>query len=680
MQVFGIVLGSIFLIFALYEIVERTWLADVDMRVLHVLHIIRGVGTSIVVTLLAVWYLLRTSPSIFSGDIAQSSLFAEDSPQIEDRIIHLGTWFIRMRWLACLVAGTLVFLITKVLMYLEEDTFWPLLSLVILLVGTNLLFSLLLKRRWFMPHLLEIQMASDLIVFTAMLHFSGGIENPLFLAYFFHIIIGGILLSKRKCFVIVALAFTLFAAMAFAEMGGLVQHYALLVFPHGIPESSELTTSEFSEDGHADAIEEDENIDPEQVPDGLGAVDDHESLTHAAHDPVYVSSLVILQFFLMSLTAFFITTIMDQLHSEEGRRRAIHQRLERVVEATGTGLAILNKSLDPVWMNHQISLWLNVSADDEAEASYRLKEWIGGDEGPEGETLRDGKVRIDTRQLQDADGNDRFVQVTISPLKNSTGEIYEVVQLTQDITEQKMLEQEMVQSEKMLALGIMAAGIAHEIGNPLASISTRLRVLEETQDAKKIKESVGLLQNQISRIANIVHGVSSIARPGEAEKKLCQINSPISEVLDMLRFHRRMSIVKINSRLAPGIPEINVARDHLVQVFLNLGLNAIEAMPKGGTLTIRSYIESDEVCISFQDTGVGIPEHLRSKVFDSFFSSKKSGMGMGLSIAKNIVKSQGGRIEVEDNPEGGTIFKVVLPIGTGGNRPSQTGERAFDGD
>ena len=238
------------------------------------------------------------------------------------------------------------------------------------------------------------------------------------------------------------------------------------------------------------------------------------------------------------------------------------------------------------------------------------------------------------------------------------------MQLTQDITEQKIVEEEMIQAEKMMVLGTMAASIAHEVGNPLASISTRLSLLEEAGDEELIRESLGVFQEQISRITRIVHGVSSFARPDEIEKMPCHINLPVNEALDILRLHRQSKVVTITTRLAPGLPEISAVKDHLVQVFVNLGLNALEAIPGGGRLTVRTYFENGHIRIAFEDTGSGIPEHLRSRIFDTFFSTKKSGtgVGMGLSIASNIVKSHGGRIEVRDSPGGGTVFEGILPV------------------
>lgn len=617
--------GVIVFIFTTYEVVERTWLADADKELLYLLHIIRGVGASIVATLLVVVYILRTGPSMFPPEAVQDRPLLPEEPSEEDRAIHFSHWFIRMRWLACTVAIVLTLVIVKVLSYLDAITFWPLMLLGLCLFAINVIYIQMLKRRWLVRHLPEIQIGFDLLILTAMLHYSGGIENPLLLAYVFHIIICGILLGRAKCYATVGVAFVLFGALAFAEMAEVIEHYTLLIFPH---------------------------------------VEQEEHLYHAAHDPVYVTTLVSLQFIFMALTAYFITTIMNQLRSEEEQRQAVRRRLERVIQASGAGFAIVDNNLKPVWANDQIEDWLRLPEDADGNLSSLLEEWTGGERGAEAETFRDGKLRVVDRQLVDRDGNTHFFQVTLSPLSDSAGKVYEVVELTQDVTERKRLEDEMARNEKMMVLGVMAAGIAHEIGNPLASISTRLRLLEEAGDEVSLEDSLDLLQGQIDRISRIVHGISRFARPGKGEWTSCQVNGLVNETLNVLNFHRQAKRCRIDTELAPLLPEIMVIKDQIIQALLNLGLNALEAMPKGGTLTIRTCLEEQNLHIAFSDTGTGVEDAVRSKIFDAFFSTKEdeAGMGLGLSIAHNIVKAHSGRIDVHNNPEGGAVFEVILPI------------------
>lgn len=487
-------------------------------------------------------------------------------------------------------------------------------------------------------------MGTDLVILTGMLHFAGGIENPMSVVYIFHIIIGGILLDWRRCYAIVFVACTLFAGLAFGEMRGYVKHYTLLIFHH---------------EGARGQVEPSRHERLRELP---GGSPEDADVNHVSRDPVYVVSVVVLQTVLLVLTAYFIVTIMEQLGIEESRRQAVRQRLESVVQATGAGFAILDRDLQALWLNDQIREWLNVSDDVTEEERATVEQWCGGAEGPAASTLEDGKVRTVERQMADDEGNKHFFQTTVSPLTDDEGKVYQIVELTQDITERKIMEAETMHTGKMATLGLMAAGIAHEVGNPLASISSRLRLLERDPKEAFLKESRPLLRQQIDRIGRIVRDISSFSRPVKSEWGVCEINLAITEVLTILRFQSHPNRIRIGTELAANLPHIMAIKDQLTSVFLNLGLNALEAMEEGGSLTVKTYTADDEIFVSFTDTGPGIDEKVLPRLFVPFFSGKKGGLGLGLSIARRMVDTHGGRIEVENHAEGGAVFTVVLPV------------------
>ncbi len=554
-------------------------------------------------------------------DLKTSGIVSEE----ERKSFHWDLWFVHMRWIACAVSAALICLAVWVLEYLGAEVFWPLAMLVTGLLITNIFFDQCIRQKWLRRYLQEVQICSDLFFLTAMLHYSGGIENPAMLVYAFHIIISGILLNRRKCYATVVLASGLFGAVALAEMSGIIEHYTLQVFPH-----------------------------PEEA----------HGFFHAAHQPVYVSSVVAVQAVLLSLTAYFTTTIMERLRAEEKRAMADRQRLQRALEATGAGFTILDKQLRPVLMNKQIKNWLNASEEIIGHGSPEFSQWTGGQNSPAARTFKDGDVRTVERQVNDAHGNRRLFQVTVAPLTDQAGQVYQVVELTQDITRRKLFEAEMMHSEKMAALGFLAAGVAHEVGNPLASISVRLRLLKDHHDETFVQESLQLLQNQIDRITRTIRGVSQFARPSNEEWVACRVNEIVNETLKMLGFHKQAKRCRIIAELGDNLPETTGVKDQLIQVFLNLGLNALEAMPRGGTLTIRTCCVGNDIVVEFIDSGGGIDNKIRDRIFDPFFTTKETGQGLGLSIIQNIVDAHGGRIEVESNQGHGSVFSVALPIRT----------------
>jgi signal transduction histidine kinase len=643
MPLLWMVVSVILLIFSTYEIVERTWLTEASPQIIHFLHLTRAIGICIIVALLIMWYVLKTGPSIFPSEPLERGWELEDEYPEGARVVHFNGWFIRMRWLACIMGAFLVIVMIRFLRYLDEDAFLPLSISVVALVIINLIFSQMLKRKWLIGFLAEIQIGTDLILLTIMLHFSGGIENPMSLMYIFHVIIGGILLDWRKCYAIVFVACTLLGGLAYIEMSGYVKHYPLLVFPHG-QEVRVVEPAEYT-----------------QLREMLGRAPDGNSGAHSSHYPLFVLSAVVMQSVFMALTAFFITTIMEELRWGEKYRQNVRQRLEHVVQATGAGLAILDRDLRPVWLNNQLRKWLNLS--DNSNSSKILEKWSGGDQSSAALTLQDGKVRAVERALLGRDGDKRFFQTTIAPLMEQTGEVYQVVELTQDITERKILEAETIQAGKMASLGLMAAGIAHEVGNPLASSSARLRLLEEEPEREFVKKSIPLLMGQIDRISRIVKDISSFSRTVSYELSVCNVNSIILEVVTILKFHRSPYKIHIGTELADRIPEIRATKDQITSVFLNLGLNAFEAMEdRGGALSIKTYTMGDSIHIVFKDSGPGISEEVFPKLFTPFFTDKADGLGLGLCIVRKMLETHGGSIEVENHPEGGAIFSVILPV------------------
>lgn len=564
----------------------------------------------------------------------------------KEQSIILIAWFVRLRWVACVVALILVIITTGVFDFLDDSTVPPLIGLIAALAGTNLAYTILLRKKLYLNTLPGIQIVTDLLLLTLMLHFSGGIENPLSFVYIFHVILSGILLDKKSCYGVVVIAFSLYSLLAFCELSGVVGHYTLRIFPH---EQLETHETAGGTPHHEEAAGENTNR------------GDLANL-HASRHPVYVWSLTTLELFILLLTAYFITNIMDRLRGEERRSLEERQRLEHVLQATRAGLLILNKRLQPVWHNEPIETWLSVVETEPSDHRLRLPTWMTGEESAAAKTLRDSRTRSIEKEHVNANGQKQFFQVTVAPLVDSNGEVYEVVELVQDITNKKILEAEMVHTAKMITLGTMAAGIAHEVGNPLASISTRLHLMQMETDKSFIDRSIELLQKEIGRIERIVRGISQFGRSSPESWGPCPVNQIIMETVEMLKFHRGSKMCQITLQIDEGLPETLGVRDQLKQIFLNLGLNALEAMPRGGVLHIISRAERGDIKIEFADEGEGIPQKDMEKIFQPFFTTKTTGSGLGLFMVNHFVQAHGGRIEIHSLVGTGTRVVVSLPL------------------
>ncbi|RMF57454.1 MAG: HAMP domain-containing protein [Calditrichaeota bacterium] len=225
---------------------------------------------------------------------------------------------------------------------------------------------------------------------------------------------------------------------------------------------------------------------------------------------------------------------------------------------------------------------------------------------------------------------------------------------------------QLVHQEKMASLGVLAAGLAHEIGNPLTSISSVVQILQRKVQDKKIIQQLQLLNEHIRRISKTVRELVDFSRPTKSELRPVQINDLIRTALGILKYDKRAKNIKLETHLDHQLPRLTLIEDQILQVFINFILNAFDAMEQGGTLTITTSLENESVCICFQDTGVGIPEDVQKKIFEPFFTTKPvgKGSGLGLSVSYGLIQNFGGTIEVESTVGKGAKFTVSLPVRT----------------
>lgn len=225
------------------------------------------------------------------------------------------------------------------------------------------------------------------------------------------------------------------------------------------------------------------------------------------------------------------------------------------------------------------------------------------------------------------------------------------------------LYRSLLQADKLAALGTIAAGMAHEIKNPLASIKGLTQVLPENlEDSGFIQKYSEIVPRQIERINRIVEDLLDFGHPKELAIGEVKIEEILGEVLRLVENQCRKSNIEIIREFYP-VPLISADSERLSQAFMNVILNAVQAMPGGGKLLIGCKpLSNDEIEVEISDSGKGIPEDKLPNIFDPFFTTKGTGTGMGLAVTYRIVKEHGGKIEVESEPGAGTTFKIWLPI------------------
>jgi signal transduction histidine kinase len=233
-----------------------------------------------------------------------------------------------------------------------------------------------------------------------------------------------------------------------------------------------------------------------------------------------------------------------------------------------------------------------------------------------------------------------------------------------DIEQLQNLNEQLTRTEKLAAMGTLAAGVAHEVNNPLAAISSLIQMIQSKQNLdERTQENLKLISTQIQRITQVTKDMMEFARIRPAAKSYININELIEKSIRLASFDKSFQSLQIIKDFCEDLPQINVDGDQLQQVFLNLLLNARDAMPQGGKLRIVTLPIGENIQIEFSDNGIGVDENNLKKIFDPFFTTKQTGKGtgLGLAVCYGIITAHNGKIEVSSAENSGTTFKVLLP-------------------
>ncbi len=557
---------------------------------------------------------------------------------VDQHEIDYFWWFILLRWIAVGAATALTIIAVYGMNLLPPESGLPLIAVVTCLAALNAVYSLLYRKGRGTAAMTALQAYADLVLLTVLIHFSGGIENPLVLLMIFHVIIAGITLSRRQCFTVAGVATLLFAVLAWAEATGFVAHYTLRLVPH------------YEEAGH---------------------------VAHAAHDPVYVASFTGLQGAILFLTALFVTALSERLRQKEHElgilaRRALTQRqlLERSLETTGTALYVCDSDLHPILTNSRWDLW-----SEQIQSDEQLREGFFGEDSPCRLTLESGRIRVTeigatpSTSLLAIESNATTFQTTTAPLLDRDEKITHIVQLVQDITDRKNAQAQLMRAGQLAAVGELAGQVAHEVNNPIAIINTKARLLVSDHRegmADRTAEELEKIIRLSDRVAGIAQGLLSFSRPSGAARGRINIESPIRRALAMVEQRADNAGIEISDEIPEQLSPVYANEQEIEQVFLNLFLNGIDAMPSGGRLTISASMHEDkpsEVQFVVSDTGTGMSAGVRARIFEPFFTTKPEGKGtgLGLSICHGLIQNNGGIIDVDSSVGGGTRVSIRLP-------------------
>jgi signal transduction histidine kinase len=285
-------------------------------------------------------------------------------------------------------------------------------------------------------------------------------------------------------------------------------------------------------------------------------------------------------------------------------------------------------------------------------------------------TINSGKVWVGEVENRKKSGDPFYTQLLISPILDNEGKIYGFFGIHRDLSEKKLLEKQLIHTQKMESIGTLAAGVAHEVGNPLASISALVQVVQRSTSDEFAKEKLELIKKQVTRISKIIRDLVDFSRPSNYELQLTDINQNIVEAIEIIKVGAKAKDIIFDVELYKKIPLLPLISDQIQQIFVNILLNAVDAIAENNDthiqhrIFVKSSINAENVIIVFKDTGGGIPEDNLNKVFEPFFTTKKEGKGTGLGlwVSYGIVKSFQGDIKVESKQKKGTTFTIILPL------------------
>jgi len=277
-------------------------------------------------------------------------------------------------------------------------------------------------------------------------------------------------------------------------------------------------------------------------------------------------------------------------------------------------------------------------------------------------------IQVDSR------GETRSYRISRIPMRLDGEAITHVITIGEDVTEARDVQLRILQSEKLAAIGQLAAGVMHEINNPLATIGACVAAIQARLSPaadETVHEYLDIIDQEVLRCTHIVDGLLDFSRPKEGSPKLpLAVNALVEQTLFLLKHHQRFNRVSVIRELGEALPPVLANDEQMIQVLMALMLNGVDALDDGGSLTVRTQrnpSRADEVLIAIIDTGHGIPAADLPKIFEPFYTTKPPGRGtgLGLSVCYGILEQHLGRIEVESEPGLGSTFRVFLPIAIG---------------
>ncbi|MEE9431518.1 MAG: ATP-binding protein [Melioribacteraceae bacterium] len=280
------------------------------------------------------------------------------------------------------------------------------------------------------------------------------------------------------------------------------------------------------------------------------------------------------------------------------------------------------------------------------------------------EVDKKGSSKIVNTERKTKTGKIIPVQLHVAKLPGKDNEYTGRTVVITDVTEVRKLQQQVDQSEKLAVIGQLAAGVAHEIGNPLTSISSLVQILQRRYEDEFASDKLSSIKSNIDRISKIVRELVDLSRPPSHDELFTQISDVVRTAMGIVKYDKRVKNVIFETDFELNLPATKIVPDQLLQVFINILINALDAIEGEGTISVKTSGDTENIYVDINDNGVGISEKEIGKIFNPFYTTKEvgKGTGLGLSVSYGIIKRFNGNISVTSNVAKGSNFKIEIPI------------------
>lgn len=624
--------GTCALVFLGVALVEHLWFREAASETLDLLHLIRGVLASLVTTAITATYLLRQAVPSLESSLGPPAGGKDTRSSTRERLV---TWLIGLRWVAVLASAAVVSLATWANHRVEPGAAPYLWGGVVLLAAFNAILSVVGAQWRSSQAALAVQVAGDVAILGWLIHHAGGLGNPFAGFFVFHAVLGSIVLAPKTAYRVAAAIATFVLGLATAEVTG--------VLPPGCLRDASGTCSPVAD-----------------------------RLTHAASGVAVAATVM--------GCAVFVVALMRVLQRERDRLAQATATLATHAERLAAAQAQVHREREKLQaiIDCMADAVVYVSPNGMVWLCNRAAERFFPQQPPAGEDLRachppekwDRLLAAITtpgpstiHPVFEVDG--RSYEANYAQVHDTDGSLRGVVMVARDVTEQIQAQKWRMQEERMSVVGKLAAGLAHELNNPLGAIALFAQhALTSIERNHPLADHLGTVLRNANLCKRIVRDLLEYARQRPPQREQVSLGELLGDIVRTLEPSAEAAGVALRREVAGGSapPEAWGDPDQLRQILVNLGLNAIDAMPGGGTLTFRlSTTPGSRTRIEVVDTGMGIPLEEQERIFSAFHTTKPEGTGLGLTVARDLVTAHGGSLQVTSSPGQGTTFTVELP-------------------